>query len=129
MSPLKVSIFSEIRKFYSDDSVKDFVKKYNIEDIVSLDDENMNKILFHHPDGLRLSLAGFIIIRKVFTAYSFSIPKGLKSRHRFGMSKIEFPYFSSVSRLVLFSEMDASVVTLCGGVERFLETNSHIDSY
>ena len=113
MGPLKKAIFSEIKSKY--------------EAAASLDDSQLNKLLFHHPDGLRLSLTGFIVIKAIFTAYSFEIPDTLKSRHQRGMSKMEYPYFFTARRLILFSEMDAMVVKLAGGIEAFLETCSQID--
>lgn len=113
MAPLKKAIFGEIRK--------------NNEDVNGLDDIQLNKLLFHHPDGLRLSLKGFVIIKSIFTAYSFAIPETLKSRHQFGMSKMEYPYFFTKRRLILFSEMDAMVIKLHGGIEGFLEACFQID--
>lgn len=113
MSPLKLAIFREVRN--------------QNETLVTLPDEDLNKLLFHHVGGLRLSLSGFIIIKKIFTAYSFEIPHSLKSRHRYGMSKMEYPYFFTAKRLILFSEMDAMIVKIHGGIEGFLETCSQID--
>lgn len=114
MLPLKKAIFKEIRVHHDKAS--------------ALDDDQLNKLVFHHPDGLRLSYSGFIIIKNIFTAYSFEIPESIKSRHRFGLSKMEFPYFFTKRRLILFSEMDSMVIKLHGGVEGFLETCSQIDS-
>lgn len=114
MSPLKKAIFKEIRAQH--------------EKAALLDDEQLNKLIFHHPDGLRLSYSGFIIVKNIFTAYSFEIPESIKSRHRFGLSKMEFPYFFTKRRLILFSEMDSMVIKLHGGVEGFLETCSQIDA-
>lgn len=113
MSPLKIAIFNEVR---SREEV------YN-----SHGDEDLNKLIFHHADGLRLSLSGFIIIKKIFTAYSFAIPATLKTKHRYGMSKMEYPYFFTARRLILFSEMDAMVIKIHGGIEGFLETCSQLD--
>jgi hypothetical protein len=113
MSPLKKAIFAEVRKIHED---------YQI-----LDDDEVNKLVFHHPDGLRLSLTGFVIIKKIFTAYSFELPSTIKSRHHFGMSKMEYPYFLTSKRLVLFSEMDAAVIKIHGGIEGFLEIYSKIE--
>ena len=113
MGPLKKAIFTEIRNKH--------------EKATPLDDNQLNCLLFHHPDGLRLSLTGFIVIKAIFTAYSFEIPDTLKSRHQRGMSKMEYPYFFTARRLILFSEMDAMVVKLAGGIEAFLETCSQID--
>jgi hypothetical protein len=113
MSPLKIAIFSEVRKTHDE--------AYPLTDI------QLNKLLFHQQDSLRLSLKGFLVIKGIFTAYSFKIPDTLKSRHRFGLSKMEYPYFFTKSRLILFSEMDAMVVKLSGGIQEFLETCSQLD--
>jgi hypothetical protein len=113
MIPLKVAIFEEIRK--------------QNDIFVEHTDDQMNDFIFHHRDGLRLSYSGFLVIKKIFTAYSFAIPENLKTRHRYGMSKMEYPYFFTHRRLILFSEMDASVIKLSGGVENFLENCSQFE--
>ena len=38
-----------------------------------------------------------------------------------GLSKMKYPYFLTAKRLVLFSEMDAMVIKLQGGIDKFLE--------
>lgn len=113
MNPLKVAIFKEVRS--------------NHENSRDLSDDELNKLLFHHTDGLRLSYTGFLVLKNIFTVYSFEIPSTLKSKHRFGLSKLEFPYFFTANRLILFSEMDSVMVALVGGIEGFLETCSKID--
>jgi len=113
MTTLKEAIFVEIRKTF--------------EEYESTDDGELNNLLFHHASGLRLSLTGFRTVKKIFTAYSFEIPETLKSRHRRGMARMEYPYFFTPRRLILFSEMDAMVVKLAGGIEAFLETCSQLD--
>jgi hypothetical protein len=40
---------------------------------------------------------------------------------------MEYPYFLTPRRLILFSEMDAMVVKLRGGIESFLESYSQFD--
>src|ERR1035437_4257187 len=113
MATLKEALFVEIRKTF--------------EDYQCMDDAQLNKLLFHHPDGLRLSLTGFRAVKKIFTAYSFEIPETLKSRHRRGMAQFTYPYFLTPSRLILFSEMDAVIIKLAGSIEAFLETCSQLD--
>lgn len=93
----------------------------------NVSDEQMNRLIFHHPDGLRLSLNGFLQVKAIFTAYSFEIPITLKSRHNRGMSKMTYPYYLTNRRLVLFSEMDALMIKLHGSIEGFLEVHSRID--
>jgi dGTP triphosphohydrolase len=113
MNLLKFALFAEIRN--------------KNEEYKSLNDDELNQLVFHHKDGLRLSLTGFMIIKKIFTAYSFSMPATIKSKHLFGLSKMEYPYFVTRRRLVLFSDMDAMVIKLAGGIEQFLETCSQIE--
>jgi hypothetical protein len=113
MNPLKTAIFIEVRNKH--------------EEAVPLNDEQLNKLLFHHPDGLRLSLKGFLVIKNIFTAYSFEVPETIKSKHQRSLGKMEYPYFLTSKRLVLFSEMDAMVIKLHGGIESFLETYCFID--
>ena len=113
MLSLKEAIFKEIRSKH--------------EKARLLTDDQLNKLIFHHPDGVRLSLAGFIIVKAIFTAYSFEIPDTIKSRHQRAMSKIDYPYFVTTRRLILFSESDAITIKLCGDVEKFLETYSTFD--
>ena len=107
MSPLKKTIFDEIRKID---------KELNL-----LNDDELNKVVFYHPANLRLSSEGYYIIRRIFTAYSFEIPVTIKTKHQIGMSKLQFPYYFTKRRLILFSEVDAMVVKLQGGIEKFLE--------
>ena len=114
MHPLKIAIFTEVRRLH--------------EKSANLTDDQLNDLIFHHRDGLRLSYSGFLIIKNIFTAYSFEIPITLKSKHRYGLSKMEYPYFFTKRRLILFSEMDSMVIKLHGGIEGFLETCSTIDA-
>lgn len=113
MNPLKVAIFNEVRK--------------TIEKASAFSDDDLNQLIFHHPEGLRLTLKGFLVVKSIFTAYSFELPDTIKTRHRFGLSKLEYPYFFTKNRLILFSEMDAMMVKLQGGVESFLENCSQFD--
>ena len=113
VTPFKKLLFEEIRKFDAE--------------IAPMSDIELNKYLFHWPDGLRLSLAGFIIIKKQFTAYSFEMPVTVRARHQMALAKMEYPYAIRRKRLILFSEMDAMVVKLAGGITQFLETYSQLD--
>lgn len=113
MNPLKIAIFTELRT--------------HNQNLQPFTDEDLNALLFVYPDGLRLTLAGFINVKSVFTAYSFELPDTLKSRHRRALSTLEYPYFFTKRRLILFSEMDAMMIKLQGGIESFLETCSQVD--
>ena len=113
MQPLKLSIFAEV--------------KAKFEEASALSDDQLNNLLFHHPGGLRLSLKGFLVIKSLFTAYSFEMPDTIKSRHQKSLGKMEYPYFFTKRRLILFSEMDATVIKLHGGVQGFLESYCYLD--
>ena len=110
VTPFKKMLFEEVRKTESE--------------VASLDDEGLNKLMFHMADGLRLSQSGFLIVKKQFTAYSFELPITLMAKHQMALSKMEYPYALRRKRLILFSQMDAMVVKLAGGVQQFLETYS-----
>lgn len=83
--------------------------------------EELHGLLFLHRNSLRLSYTGYLILKKVFTAYSFDLGVPLNAGHLIALNKMEYPYFITRNRLILFSEVDATVVTLAGGVDRFLE--------
>lgn len=114
MDALKKSIFTEIRSRH--EKSKD------------LSDEQLNKLIFHHSNGYRLLFQGFLILKNIFTVYSFEVPITLKARHYTGMDKMASPYFITSRRLVLFSEMDAVIIKLQGGIEGFLENCRKFDS-
>jgi hypothetical protein len=110
--PVKIAIFGQVRQKYEQHS--------------GLDNVELNKLLFHTPGSLRLSLTGFVNCKNIFTAYSFEISVNIASRHRIALSRLEFPYYITGKRLILFSEMDAAMIKLCGSVEQFLETYSSV---
>lgn len=108
MVPLKTAIFREVRTHH--------------EKSAELTDEQLNQILFHHSSGLRLTFQGFLILKNIFTVYSFEMDVTLTAKHQIGMSKMEYPYYMTTKRLMLFSELDAMVIKLHGGIKGFLET-------
>jgi len=110
MTQLKKVIFDEVKKQQPDLQI--------------LDDDDLNKLIFHHPDGLRLSLVGYKIIRKIFTAYPFEIPNTIRSRHQTNLGKMEYPYYFTSKKIIVFSEMDATMIKIHGGIQSFLEVYS-----
>lgn len=113
MDALKRAIFGEVRAQRTETA--------------SLSDEELNKLMFQIPDKIRLSYSGFLLLKNIFTAYSFEIPETIKTRHQMGMSQMTYPYFFTKKRLILFSEMDAMMIKLHGGIEGFLETCYQIE--
>jgi len=108
MLPLKISIFNEVRQHH--------------EKAVILSNEQLNQMIFYNPSSIRLTFQGFLLLKNIFTVYSFELDTTLKSRHHIGMSKMSYPYYLTTKRLILFSEMDAMVIKLHGGIKGFLET-------
>lgn len=87
---------------------------------LSLDE--LREKVFYSSNSLRLTLIGFVYVKAIFTAYSFSIPVDkMKSKHSRALSTLKYPYFVTQKRLVLFSESDATMVKLYGDVGKFLE--------
>lgn len=107
MEPLKVAIFQEVRKHH--------------EPAHELSDSQLNTLFFTQSDGLRLTFTGFAVLKNIFTVYSFELPATIKARHQMGMSKMTYPYFFTKRRLILFSDMDAMMIKLHGGIEGFLD--------
>ncbi len=113
MEPLKVAIFDEVRKQHTKSA--------------ELSNDQLNNEIFHSPNSLRLSFQGFLILKNIFTVYSFEMDITLTAKHFIGMSKMEFPYYITSKRLVLFSEIDTMVIKLHGGIKGFLETCFNMD--
>jgi hypothetical protein len=114
MVPLKIAIFNEVRNKH--------------EKSATFTDEQLDQVIFRSPKGLRLTYSGFLILKNIFTVYSFEMDISLTAKHQIGMNTLSYPYFMTAKRLMLFSEMDAMVVKLCGGIKQFLENqyNSEI---
>ena len=115
MTPLKTAIIGDVRK--------------NFPESGKLTDEQLINVLFRNPRTLRLTQEGYFILKSLFTAYIFEIPESIKAKHQLGMSRMQFPYFLTKRKLVLFSELDAMTVKLSGGIELFLENCYQIDRY
>ena len=114
MDELKLAIFSEVRKQHSTSA--------------SLSDDQLNNMLFHSASGRRLTFKGYLVLKNIFTVYSFEMDVSITAKHQIGMSKMAYPYYVTSKRLILFSEMDAMMIKLHGGVKGFLETCFNMDS-
>lgn len=108
---LKSKIFSELRKQYNDFS--------------EIDDSRLNVIIFHHPSGMRLSSSGFSAIKKLFDFYKFDIPENMKSRCNLALNKLEYPYYFISKKIYVFSEIDATMIKLSGGIDSFLDSQTY----
>jgi len=114
MDSLKAAIFEEVRKHH--EKSKDLTY------------DQMNKLFFTQSSGLRLTYSGFIVLKNIFTVYSFALPATIKAKHQIGMAKMVYPYFFTSRRLILFSDMDAMMIKLHGGIEGFLEQCFQFDN-
>lgn len=113
MTTLKQAIFNEVRT--------------HVEKLKDLSNDDLNARIFHHVSGLRLTFHGFLVLKNIFTVYSFELDVKMKAKHHIGLEKMEYPYYLSTKRLVLFSETDAMVIKLHGGLSGFLENCFNID--
>lgn len=107
---LKSKIFSKLRT--------------EIPDFMELEDIRLNALIFHHPSGLRLSQTGFASLKRFFDSYRFDIPENMKSRCNQALDKLEYPYYFVSKKIYVFSELDATMIKLSGGVDSFLDSQS-----
>ena len=112
MNPLKVAIFDEVRKTIPEFSNSTY--------------DELNNSIFAHNNGLRLTFRGFLVLKNIFTAYSFEMDVTLTAKHYIGMDSLLFPYYINSKRLILFSEADALIIKLCGNIKNFLENQFSI---
>jgi len=112
MEPLRQAIISEV------------IKKTPELEKFTVDQLNQD---FFLPSSHRLTYYGLQCVKNVFTPYSFDIGADLhlKSKHYIALSNtMTYPYYLSQNKLILFSEMDAMVIKLCGNVKIFLDRSS-----
>lgn len=99
----------------------------HVKSMQPLTDSQITESVFYHENSLRLSYTGFVAMSKIFTAYQFPAPYKMIAKHYMALSKMDYPYYITANRLVLFSDSDATVIKLAGSVEHFLETNFQLD--
>lgn len=85
-------------------------------------------IIFLRPDTIRLRYQGFMLLKRLFSVYSFPIDvtgnkptlvaKDLMYLHR----EMKFPYYISKTEIHLFSEKDAFVIKLYGDIRTWLNS-------
>ena len=109
MEKIKIAVVEEIKK------CKDSV--------AHVDTERLCNEVFSCPSSLRLTYSGYLLTKYAFKEYSFDIRGvSLVPKHLISLGKtMQFPYYITVSKLVVFSEADAVVIKLCGSVHKFLE--------
>jgi hypothetical protein len=108
MSELKQTIFNEIKAAGSGSE--------------KITNEQLEAHMFVTQEGLRLSYSGLLLMQEQFTSHVIDI-SGItfKSRHLIAISNLfKYPYYLSKKKLILFSESDAIMIQLSGGVEAFL---------
>ena len=103
---LKDAIFSEVRK--------------NDIELSQHTNSQLNSTMFY-VSSMRLTYHGFLKVKRIFTAHSIPIESDLKNKHHMGMSMLDSPYYITAARFIVFSETDAMVIKLSGGVIPFLD--------
>lgn len=96
--------------------------------IAHVDDATLYHETFSYPSTVRLTYSGYLHIRHAFKEYSFDF-NGLfpTPRQLMTLAKVmKFPYYITYTKLVVFSETDAIMITLYGSVHQFLESSELI---
>lgn len=110
MNNIKISVVEEIRNQKAD------LSKFS--------NESLCDFFFMQPSSLRLTYLGYSYIKHVFTGYKFETK--MKHQHLITLSNMmKYPYYinSSHDEIVIFTETDAMMINLCGGIEKYLENN------
>lgn len=80
-------------------------------------------MIFRSTANLRLTRVGMTAYSRVHPAFTYKHEHALLPKHLMGIGReITSPYYLSEKIFVIFSEEDAMMIKLCGGVDRFLET-------
>lgn len=80
-------------------------------------------MVFRSSASLRLTNVGKTAYSRVHPAFIYKHDHKLLPRHMMGIAReITSPYYLSETLFVIFSEEDAMMIKLCGGVNRFIET-------
>ena len=87
---------------------------------VKYTDEELDKIVFHTHETIRLSQQGYKILSGIKKFYVFIIPQDLASKHSMALSSLSGPFYRSMKRIYIFSDDDALMIELSGGIEQFL---------
>ncbi len=88
---------------------------------VKYTDEELDKIVFHTHENIRLSQQGYKILSALKKSHSFEIPQDLSSKHSMALSVLSGPFYRTVKRIYIFSDEDALMIKVSGGIEQFLD--------
>lgn len=112
-SKIKLSVANELKKEV------DALSGSSIEEICSY--------VFRSNETLRLSTIGASYMRKVFSYHVFEIDRRkLKTKHLIALSSsMEYPYYITNFECIVFSSGDALMITLCGGLDKFIESRGY----
>ena len=88
-----------------------------------LDDDALELLVFRRRDNIRLTYQGCRMLSGLFENYSFAVSKyDLRPKHYIALSReFRLPYYFTDKILVVFSSEDATMITLCGDVHKFLD--------
>lgn len=86
-------------------------------------EKDIVNMVFRSSANLRLTVVGKTAYSRVHPAFIYKHERALLPKHLIGIAReIKEPYYLSDRLFVIFSEEDAMMIKLCGGVNRFIET-------
>lgn len=82
----------------------------------------LENLIFKSSTNIRLTYQGNRYMSRYFDSYPYPHNINTLSKHLIGLSRdMNFPYYFSDKMLVLYSEVDAMMVNLHGGVDNYFE--------
>jgi len=84
--------------------------------------EKLAPVIFFRPGTVRLTYKGYVILKKIYTEYSF--PKDeLTSKQLIALYRNSaYPYYIGSRKLSLFDGEDAFAVKMYGSIEEWLDS-------
>lgn len=97
--------------------------KMHFSELKNTAETEIASMIFRSTANLRLTRVGMTAYSRVHTAFTHTHKRALLPRHLMGIGReITSPYYLSEKLFIIFSEEDAMMIKLCGGIDRFLET-------
>lgn len=98
--------------------------KLHYPDIKEKDTNAIQSAMFRSTANLRLTRIGMTLYAGAnHTAFTYKHDNALLPKHLMGISRqIQSPYYLTPRLFIIFSEGDALMIKLCGGLGRFIET-------
>lgn len=79
--------------------------------------------IFYRPGNIRLTYKGNMRLARLCNSYAFDHDIAFCAKHLIAIAReLIYPYYLTSGILVLYSETDAAMVSLHGGVREFIES-------